>query len=218
MTLNFPFTISHFKAAGRSAWGLVREATKQIEQQRAKGFTITADQYPYTASSTSLGATVLPSWAREGGGKQLRERLVSDRHTLEPLIRKAISRADNGSAIRLARYKPQPKWVGKDLATIAEMKGAPVVEIAFEVLMNGGASVVKFSMNEQDVRHVMRQAWVATASDGGVKSPRTHKTTPAELRNIPPQTRSLRTQRTSHSGRTGDSQHDRTTGQHPVAD
>ena len=180
-----PVHISHFKAAGRSAWGLVREATKQIEQQRAKGFTITADQYPYTASSTSLGATVLPSWAREGGGKQLRERLVSDRHTLEPLIRKAITRADNGSAIRLARYKPQPKWVGKDLATIAKMKGTPVVEVAFEVLMNGGASVVKFSMNEQDVRHVMTHAWVATASDGGVKSPGPTKPHPRNYGTFP---------------------------------
>lgn len=180
-----PVHISHFKAAGRSAWGLVREATKQIEEQRAKGFQITADQYPYIASSTSLGATVLPSWAREGGGKELRERLVSDRKTLEPLILKAITRADNGSAIRLARYKPQPKWVGKDLATIAQMTGTPVVEVAFEVLMNGGASVVKFSMNEQDVRHVMRHPWVATASDGGVKSPGPTKPHPRNYGTFP---------------------------------
>jgi N-acyl-D-amino-acid deacylase len=180
-----PVHISHFKAAGRSAWGLVREATKQIEAQRAKGYQVTADQYPYIASSTSLGATVLPSWAREGGGKQLRERLVSDRENLEPLIRKAITKADNGSAIRLARYKPQPQWVGKDLATIAKMTGTPVVEVAFDVLMNGGASVVKFSMNEQDVRHVMRHPWVATASDGGVKIPGPTKPHPRNYGTFP---------------------------------
>lgn len=180
-----PVHISHFKAAGRSAWGLVREATQQIEAQRTKGFKITADQYPYIASSTSLGATVLPSWAREGGGKQLRARLVADREKLEPLIRKSLKRADDGAAIRLARYKPKPAWIGKDLATIAKMTNATVVDIAFEVLMNGGASVVKFSMNEQDVRHVMNHAWVATASDGGVKAPGPTKPHPRNYGTFP---------------------------------
>ena len=180
-----PVHISHFKAAGRSAWGLVREATQQIEQKRGEGYQITADQYPYIASSTSLGATVLPSWAREGGGKQLRQRLVEDRETLEPLIRSALKKADGGASIRLARYKPKPKWVGKDLATIAQLTGKTVVDVAFEVLMNGGASVVKFSMNEQDVRHVMSHAWVATASDGGVKLPGATKPHPRNYGTFP---------------------------------
>ncbi len=180
-----PVHISHFKAAGRSAWGLVREATKQIESQRAKGFTITADQYPYVASSTSLGATVLPSWAREGGSKKLRTRLVADREKLEPLIRQSLKRADNGAAIRLARYTPEPAWIGKDIATIAKMTKTTVVDVAFEVLSNGGASVVKFSMNEQDVRHVMNQSWVATASDGSAKSPGPTKPHPRNYGTFP---------------------------------
>jgi N-acyl-D-aspartate/D-glutamate deacylase len=182
---DLPVHISHFKAAGRSAWGLVREATQQIEKQRAEGYQITADQYPYIASSTSLGATVLPSWAREGGGKELRQRLVADRATLEPLIQKALNKADHGASIRLARYKPKPKWVGKDLAAIAQLTGATVVEVAFEILMNGGASVVKFSMNEQDVRHVMSHPWVATASDGGVKIPGANKPHPRNYGTFP---------------------------------
>ena len=180
-----PVHISHFKAAGRSAWGLVREATKQIEIERSKGHRITADQYPYIASSTSLGATVLPSWAREGGGKELRKRLVVDRKKLEPLIRKSLSKADNGAAIRIARYKPKPNWLGKDLATIAEQSNTSVVEIAFDILMNGGASIVKFSMDEQDVRHVMKHPWVATASDGGVKLPGPTKPHPRNYGTFP---------------------------------
>jgi N-acyl-D-amino-acid deacylase len=182
---DLPVHISHFKAAGRSAWGLVREATQQIEKQRAQGYQITADQYPYIASSTSLGASVLPSWAREGGGKELRQRLVDDRETLEPLIRKALNKADHGASIRLATYKPKPKWVGKDLAAIAHVTGTTVVDIAFEILMNGGASVVKFSMNEQDVRHVMSHPWVATASDGSVKIPGATKPHPRNYGTFP---------------------------------
>lgn len=43
--------ISHFKVLGRANWGLVRKATQLIEEARARGLTITADQYPYRFSS-----------------------------------------------------------------------------------------------------------------------------------------------------------------------
>ena len=182
---DLPVHISHFKAAGRSAWGLVREATRKIEEQRALGYEITADQYPYIASSTSLGATVLPSWAREGGGKELRKRLVSDRDQMIQLISKAIEKAERGKSIRLARYGAAPQWVGMNLAAIAELTQRPVVDVAVEILMNGDASVVKFSMNEQDVRHVMRHDWVATASDGSAKLPGATKPHPRNYGTFP---------------------------------
>ena len=51
--------------------------------------------------------------------------------------------------------------------------------------MNGGASVVKFSMNEQDVRHVMTHPWVATASDGSVKLPGPTKPHPRNYGTFP---------------------------------
>ena len=180
-----PVHISHFKAAGRDAWGLVREATRKIEEQRSQGYQVTADQYPYIASSTSLGATVLPSWAREGGGKELRQRLVTERDRLLPLISKAIEKADRGEAIRLAKYEKSPGWVGMNLAAIAKSTGQSVVDVVFTILMNGGASVVKFSMNEQDVRHVMRHDWVATASDGSAKLPGPTKPHPRNYGTFP---------------------------------
>lgn len=70
-----PVHISHFKSSGKNSWGLVREAAKLIEKERRSGARITADQYPYTASSTSLDATLIPSWARAGGRRQLLARL-----------------------------------------------------------------------------------------------------------------------------------------------
>ena len=180
-----PVHISHFKAAGRSAWGLVREATRKIEALRAEGHVVTADQYPYIASSTSLGATVLPSWAREGGSKDLRERLETRRDEMRELIADAIDRADRGAAIRIAQYSNSPEWVGMNLAAIADQTERPIVDIAVEILNNGGASIVKFSMNEQDVRHVMKHDWVATASDGGVKLPGATKPHPRNYGTFP---------------------------------
>jgi len=42
-----PAHISHFKVMGQANWGLVKEACAVIEDARAKGTKITADQYPY---------------------------------------------------------------------------------------------------------------------------------------------------------------------------
>lgn len=166
-----PVHISHFKSSGRESWGLVREAARVIARQRDSGHVITADQYPYIASSTSLGATVLPSWAREGGSKELLKRLDNEADRMRELISDRISKADDGKAIRLATCKHNPNWVGKDLATIAASADRPIVDVAVEILRHGGASVVKFAISEEDVRHIMAIDWVATASDGGAKLP-----------------------------------------------
>ena len=40
------------------------------------GLVVTADQYPYAASSTSLEATLFPAWARDGGAAGLGRRLA----------------------------------------------------------------------------------------------------------------------------------------------
>lgn len=182
---NLPVHISHFKSSGRNAWGLVREAARLIEARRQAGQEVTADQYPYIASSTSLGATVLPSWAREGNTKDLIKRLEADREQMRGLIAEAIRLADDGKAIRLASYRANASWVGKDLATIAENEKRDVVDVAVEILRNGGASVVKFSMNEGDVRHIMAIPWVATASDGGAKLPGATKPHPRNYGTFP---------------------------------
>lgn len=168
---DLPVHVSHFKSSGRESWGLVREAARIIATEREAGRIITADQYPYIASSTSLGATVLPSWAREGGTKALLKRLDGESEKMRDLIGDRIEKADGGKAIRIASYKSNAAWVGKDLAAIAESESRPIIEIAVEILQNGGASIVKFAISEQDVRHIMAIDWVATASDGGAKLP-----------------------------------------------
>lgn len=182
---DLPVHVSHFKSSGRSSWGLVREAARIIAAERAKGRKVTADQYPYIASSTSLGATVLRSADRAGGSKATIRRLDEESERMRKLIGKAIARSDDGRAIRIASYKPNTRWVGMDLAAIAEKEGRSVVDIAIEILRGGGASVVKFSMSEEDVRHIMAIDWVATASDGGAKLPGATKPHPRNYGTFP---------------------------------
>ena len=163
-----PVHISHFKASGQDAWGLVQRAAELIEQARQQGRPVTADQYPYIASSTSLEATLVPNWARAGGSRELLARL--DDPESGPRIRAAIGEAlqntEGGGRIRLARYGGQPRWAGKSLAELAVENHTPPIDLVVEILRGGGAAVVNFGMREEDVRFVMTLPWVATASDG----------------------------------------------------
>lgn len=163
-----PVHVSHFKSSGSENWGLIRQAASLIDAARQQGRPVTADQYPYTASSTSLEATLFPTWARSGGNEDLVKRL-NDPETairIKRDVQRDIDRAADGAAIFLARYKARPEWVGKNLKQIAEESRQSALDIACDVVRNGGAAVVNFSMSEDDVRFAMQLPWVATGSDG----------------------------------------------------
>ncbi len=66
--------IWHLKVAGKDMWGRMPEVLKKIEDARANGLDVQADQYPYIAAATSLAAC-MPPWAHEGGREKLIERL-----------------------------------------------------------------------------------------------------------------------------------------------
>ncbi len=165
---NLPVHISHFKSSQKPNWGKVRAGAALVETAQSQGLQVTADQYPYDASSTTITAMLLPDEEREGGTKALLERL-NDPEQL-PRIRKIIeeSLADRGP-IMIARCPKYPDWVGKMILEVAAAENREPVDIALDILRTGEEQGVSFSMNEEDVRYVMTLPWVATASDGGVK-------------------------------------------------
>jgi N-acyl-D-amino-acid deacylase len=168
-----PVHISHLKASGRKVWGKAADEIALIEQARAKGQKASADQYPYTASSTSLSATVIPPQFREGSSKEYLARL--DSADQGPRIQQAIEAnldgREGGKAVRIARYTARPAWNGKDLETIATTETKSPLEIVLEIERHGGAQIVNFGMSEEDVRLIMKQDFVATASDGSSQVP-----------------------------------------------
>jgi N-acyl-D-aspartate/D-glutamate deacylase len=165
-----PVHVSHFKASGREAWGSIRAAAELIEQARQGGQKATADQYPYIASSTSLEAMVIPTWAREGGSKALIGRL-DDPERGPKLIEEIQRKLQDRNRMVIASYRKRPEWVGKSVDEIADSEKRPQVEIVVEITRGGGASAVSFGMNEEDVRFAMQLPWVATASDGSSRLP-----------------------------------------------
>ncbi len=168
-----PVHISHFKSSGRDAWGLAKEAAIMIEKARKNGEIVTADQYPYIASSTSLRAILVPTWARAGGSKALKKRL-KDPATAERIkksMQKNLTKRNGGEAVKVARFRPQPEWEGKSLAAIAQAEKMTPLELSVSMINRGFTQIVNFSMLEEDVRFIMQIDWVATASDGGAKLP-----------------------------------------------
>ena len=168
-----PVHISHLKATGKKNWGLTKDACTAIEEARKAGLKVTADQYPYVASSTSLSAMVVPHWAAQGNAADFAR--IADDHIQGSKLRAAIqdelADRDGGASIRIARHGKDPSIVGLDLAEIARRRGTSVIDVVIDIQRKGGAQAISFGMGEDDVRDVMRHPYVATASDGSAHRP-----------------------------------------------
>ena len=168
---DLPVHISHFKASGAPAWGLATEAIRLIQEARQSGLTVTADQYPYVASSTSLAAMVVPEAFRDK--KRLTEALADPEQAaaLRANLADRLRARSEGAALVIASYSVNRAWHGKNLAELARDKNCTVADLVIEIQLNGGAKMVNFGMQEDEVRQIMQQAFVATASDGGTCVP-----------------------------------------------
>ena len=71
---NIPVEISHFKLSGQQNWGRSKETLPMVIAARKEGLDVTIDQYPYTASSTSL-STLLPDAVLADGQDSIDARL-----------------------------------------------------------------------------------------------------------------------------------------------
>ena len=66
---DIPVQITHHKVIGVENWGASIESLRLVDEARKRGVDVTIDQYPYTASQTSINA-LIPQWAQAGGRKK----------------------------------------------------------------------------------------------------------------------------------------------------
>jgi len=187
-----PGVVTHIKVLGPQVWGKSAEVIAHIDQARAEGVQVWADQYPYTASGSSLQTALVPGWAQEGGSDALAKRLADPamrakiRAEMEPnLVRRA-----GANAIMIRRFTPDPSLEGKRLDEIAREQGKEPLDVAIDMLMRGSAPIVSFNMSDADVEALMRQPWTMTSTDGGLPAfgegsehPRAYGAFPRKLRN-----------------------------------
>ena len=162
--------VTHMKALGPDSWGLSLAALTRIDQARAAGVQVFADQYPYEASSTGLNAALVPRWALAGGDAAFAKRAADA--TIRPKIiaamRENLHRRGGPASLVIARYRVDPSLEGKHLGEIASAIKKPPEEAALDLISRGGASVVSFNMSERDIEEIMRRPYTMTSSDGGL--------------------------------------------------
>ena len=146
--------VTHMKALGRDSWGLAPTLIKDMEEARARGVQVFADQYPYEASSTSLRAALVP------GGVEPTVAIVTEN----------LRRRNGPDAVLIASYRADPSLAGKTLTEVARARGVDPVTAALALMDGGNASIVSFNMTEPDIEAIMRAPFTMASSDGGLVS------------------------------------------------
>lgn len=186
-----PGVVTHVKALGPPVWGYSLAVIRRIERARAEGIEVYADQYPYIASATGLGAALLPRWAEAGGRDSLNARLddPATRARIRVEVVENLARRGGADRIQFRRFTPAPQIEGRLLSEVAQERGMEAPDAALELLRQGGPSIVSFNMDERDLRLLMAQPWTMTASDGdlpewgvGVPHPRSYGSFPRKIR------------------------------------
>ena len=177
-----PVHISHIKALGTDVWGKSVDAIQVIQRARAAGIEVTADQYPYVASGTSVGASLLPRWAEAGGRDELLKRIAdpATRSRLTAEMEANLKRRGGANSLLIVGGRDK-KLIGKRLDEIARQANKPPIDAALDIIKDGDASVASFNMNEKDIENFMRQDWVMTGSDGSGGHPRKYGTFPRKI-------------------------------------
>lgn len=181
-----PVHFAHLKALGVDLQGRAPQLIAVIEAARRAGQDVTADQYPWLASGSSVDAALVPGWAAAGGYRAMLARF--DDPAGGPRLRAAMAenlRRRGGPASLLLTSVGQP-WSGRTLAQVATQWRLAPVDAAIRVLRAGnaggtapaGAAVASFNMADRDVDRIMRRPWVMTGSDGSDGHPRQYATFP----------------------------------------
>ncbi|MBT2274337.1 N-acyl-D-amino-acid deacylase family protein [Rhodococcus qingshengii] len=168
--------ISHLKAMGPENWGSVRRALELIDQARQRGVDVTADVYPYTASSTDLSSR-LAKWAVDGGIPALLQRLENPetRKQIADELRSRFGRDIDPDGVVIAALSGGAfhHYIGYSLAEIGVERGTDAADAALDILAahHGSVSIVNHAMSEDDMRSVLKHPSVSVASDGWMLAP-----------------------------------------------
>ena len=182
-----PVHVFHIKVTGQKNFGRMKEVIELVEAARARGVRVTADQYPYVASSTGLTATI-PPWAQDGGTDKLiarlkdpkeRARIRKEMENTNPSWESRYQSAGTWQNVQLAAIgrtrggtndpvSPNRKYEGLRVAEAAKQAGKDPFNFVFDLLIEerGSIGCVYFIIDEADLALAMKQPWVAVGSDG----------------------------------------------------
>ena len=185
--------IAHLKAMGTKNWYQADAILTKLENAKAQGIDVSADQYPYPASSTILGILV-PKWANDGGTEKMCEHLASPEKEERLLkeIEENMNTRGGPDRIIITRCKVSydPPIGGKTITQIATEFGLSPVETVAKLIVDNSNVIMAIYMSiaEEDVETILKNKDIMIGSDGMVNMeypqyshPRTFGTFPRVL-------------------------------------
>jgi N-acyl-D-amino-acid deacylase len=165
-----PVNISHIKALGVDVHGQAPAIIARIEAAQRAGQRVTADQYPWSASGTSLVASLVPVWAQDGGREAMLRRFDDPGQVERVRAGMVENLRRRGGADRLLITEGEQK--GKTLAAVAKARSEDPVAAAIAVIRIKDPAVASFNQTEADIAAFMQRPWVMTGSDASIGHPR----------------------------------------------
>jgi dihydroorotase/N-acyl-D-amino-acid deacylase len=172
-----PAQVYHLKTSHKKNWGRMPAVLKRLEQARAEGLDVSADQYPYTAGQNSVDAN-LPLWVREGGKDKMITRLQdpATRARIKTEVRKDDGTWENqwlgaggpsGVMVVSVVNTALKKYEGQTFEQIGKAEGKDPLDAMMDLVVadRGNSSNVIFIMNEDDVRLALKHSLVSLCTD-----------------------------------------------------
>lgn len=162
--------IAHFKASGKETWGKAKEFADNVLAARRSGIYVTADSYPYTASSSGI-TNSFPKWSIQGG-TQTAIGILKDpdrRGTLIRELEEIFETKEDGEALYVVTTGGMcPEADGKTIWQISEELHISMAEAAAKVCVDtdAKATCISFAMCEEDVDVMLSQNEFCIGSDG----------------------------------------------------
>ncbi len=174
-----PVEISHFKVASKPIWGSSVETIALVEAARREGVDVTVDQYPYTASSTSL-QSIVPAWALADSDSLILARFRNPASRAKISAEMLASLKKNGRTnydyAVVSNFRADTTFNGLSISKINQKLSRPntaqsEANLVMDLIEKNGMSRVQMvyhTMSEQDVETILRYPNTMIASDAGV--------------------------------------------------
>lgn len=169
--------IYHLKINIARNWNKIDTVLAKIDSAQKAGLKITANNYPYIASSTGLTAR-LPTWVQEGGAVAMRKRLkdpATRKKVLHEMREGIPYKNSDAKDVMLLGFRLDSlniKYRGKRLDEVARIHGKDADETVIDLVMRDKSTIaaVYYQQTEDNIRKIIQQPYVSFGSDAASMS------------------------------------------------
>ena len=180
-----PLFISHHKAVGMANKGKSKETLRLVHEAIGRGMTVTMDQYPYEATSSTLTNSIAP-WYFTQGYEALTERLKDPAFRAEvkaeilsgnTTYNNGVRNAGGWENVLIAVAPNTPEAFGLRMTEYAASVGKDVFEAYFDLLVENHCTKTKgifFSICEEDIDRIYLDENTVVGSDAVIETADDH--------------------------------------------